>query len=282
MADIAAALHISPSTVSRALRSDPSISGPVTEKVLAEAQRQGYVCSKRKNLVIVLPDNRISNYESCMLNALCRQCRLNGIGWEIVDYGNLPVIQERLVHGIISLDYIDLRSSALTRRFDLPLVAVNEFPNITEKVYSISSDAADGIRQAMRHLKKLGHNKIIYLYNVNRSNYCSAGRLEAFRETGDEMNLVCRSFPIMISARYGDSLSAIVREQMSNGFTAAITEGETVGIYAGSCLRREGVRIPEDLSLITWDVPGISEHLSPPMTAVRRSGRISPLWRRPP
>ncbi len=268
MADIAAALRISPSTVSRALRSDPSISGTVTEKVLAEARRQGYVGSKRKNLVIVLPDNTLSNYESCMLNALCSQCNNHGLSWEIVNYGNLSVIQERLIHGIISLDYRDLRSSRLVAGFNLPLVSVNDFPNLG--IYSISSDAGDGIRQALRHLKKLGHVKIIYLHNINSKNYCSANRLEAFHEIGGGMNLVCRSFPIMFQARYGDSLLSIVREQMNDGFTAAIAEGETIGIYVGSCLQRDGIRIPEDLSLITWDIPGISESLSPPMTAIRQ------------
>ncbi len=268
MADIAAALHISPSTVSRALRSDPSISGMVTEKVLAEARRQGYVGSKRKNLVIILPDSPMSSYESCMLNALCQQCNVNGISWEIVNYGNLAVIQERLIHGIISLDYRDLRSSLLVGSFNLPLVVVNDFPKIG--VCSISSDAGDGIRQALRHLKKLGHNKIIYLYSINRKNYCSGNRLKAFCEIGRKMNLICRSFPIMINARYGDSLPSIVRDQLKNGFTAAIAEGETIGIYVGSCLQRDGIRIPEDLSLITWDIPGISEYLSPPMTAIRQ------------
>ena len=268
MADIAAALQISPSTVSRALRSDPSISGKVTEKVLEEARRQGYVGSKRKNLVIVLPDNRMSNYEFCMLDALCQQCNVNGISWEIVNYRNLPVIQERLIHGIISLDYRDLRSSPLFGSFNLPIVAVNDFPNIG--AYSISSDAGNGIRQALRHLKKLGHNKIIYLYSVHRKNYCSSNRLKAFCEIGGEMNLICRSFPIMTNARYGDSLPSIVREQMNNGFTAAIAEGETIGIFVGSCLQRGGIRIPEDLSLITWDIPGVSEYLSPPMTAIRQ------------
>ena len=269
MADIATALHVSPSTVCRALRSNPSISGAMTERVLAEARRQGYVCSERRNLVIVLPNSQMSNYDFCMLSELCHQCNVNNICWEIVSHANLSVIQERLIHGIISLDYHDLRSTALVGCFNLPLVTVNDFPNIG--VYSISSDASDGIRQAMRHLKELGHRKIIYLNSVNRRNYCSAKRLEAFREIGDEMNLVCRSFPIIVSDGNGDGLASIVREQLNNGFTAAIVEGETVGTHAGSCLQRARIRIPQDLSLVTWDIPGVSEHLSPPMTAIRQN-----------
>ena len=269
IADIAAALHVSPSTVSRALRSSPSISSSMTEQVLAEARQQGYVCSKRKNLVIILPNSQMSNYDFCMLNALCHQCNVNGIGWEIVNYGNISIIQERLVHGIISLDYHDLRSSSLISRFNLPLVSVNDFPNIG--VYSISSDAADGLCQALRHFKKLGHRKIIYLNSINRRNYCSSKRLEAYRIIGDELNLVCKSFPVELGAQYGDSLLAIVREQLNNGFTAAIVEGETLGIHISSRLQREGIKIPDDLSLITWDIPEVSEYLSPPVTAIRQN-----------
>ncbi|MBE6358951.1 MAG: LacI family transcriptional regulator [Lentisphaerae bacterium] len=269
IADIAAALNISTSTVSRALRAVPSISGVTVRKVLAEAQKQGYIpAGRKKNLVIVLPFGTLSIYESCMLDSLCQECEANGIGWEIINPGNLPVIPERLIHGIVSLDYRDLHSSFLTNHFNLPLVAVNEFPNISEKVYSISSDAGDGIRQAMCHLKMLGHSKITYLYSINSKNYCSAKRLEAFDAIGSEMNLVCRSFPIMINPMYGDELLEIVRGQMEHGFTAVIAEGERVGIYAGSCLRHGGIEIPGDISLITWEIPGISEHLFPSMTTI--------------
>lgn len=270
IADIAAALDLSPSTVSRALRANPAISGTTIRKVLAEAQKQGYISPEqgKKNLVIVLPYNTLSTYESFMIDAICNQCENNDISWEIVNSRHLPIIQERLIHGIISLDYRDLHSSALADRFNLPLVAVNEFPNITEKVYSISSDASNGIRQAMQHLKNLGHRKIIYLYSINSKNYCSAKRLEAFNEIGSDMNLVCRSFPIMINHIYGDSLLQIVREQMGHSFTAVIAEGERVGIYAGSCLRRGGIGIPQELSLITWEIPGVSEHLFPAMTTI--------------
>ena len=62
ISDIAKALNINTSTVSRALRKLPSISAETTRKVLQEAQRQGYFKSERKNVAIIIPHCPIANY----------------------------------------------------------------------------------------------------------------------------------------------------------------------------------------------------------------------------
>ena len=271
MADIASALNISPSTVSRALRSNPAISSTMTTKVLAEAQKQGYVCSKEKNIAIILPNSQLANYDTCMLNALCKQCNKYNISWELINSRNLAIIKERLIHGLISLNYHDLHSLALTTNFNLPLVAINCLPNMIDKVYSISSDEENGLYQALQHLKKLGHNKIIYLYSLNTNNYCSSKRLEACKKISKDLNLNCRFFSISTNPNDRENILTIVKNQIDEGFTSGIIEGETVGFFASSFLQRNGIKIPDDFSLITWSVPDFSEYLYPAITALQQN-----------
>ena len=268
MADIAKALKISPSTVSRALRSNPAISSSMTTKVLAEAQKQGYVCSKEKNIAIVLPNSQLSNYDTCMLNALCLQCNSNNIRWEIINSRNLTVIKERLIHGLISLNYHDLNSLALTSNFNLPLVAINCSPNMMDKVYSISSDEENGIFTALMHLKKLGHTKIIYLHSLSQTNYCSNKRLEACQKITQELQLHCQFFAISTNPDNRNKVLTIIKEQIKANCTAGIIEGENIGFVASNFIQKNGIKIPENFSLITWGMPDFSEHLYPSITSL--------------
>lgn len=268
MADIAKALNISPSTVSRALRSNPSISRTVTTKVLAEAQRQGYVCSKEKNIAIILPDSRLANYDTCMINELCMKCNSYNISWEITNYKNLATIKERLIHGLISLNYHDLNFLALTSNFNLPLVAINCSPNMMDKVYSISSNEEQGIFTALMHLKKLGHTNIIYLHSLSQTNYCSNKRLDACQKISQELKLNCQLFAISTNPENRNIVLTIIKEQIKNNFTAGIIEGENIGFVSSNFIQKNGIKIPEDFSLITWGMPDFSEHLYPSVTSL--------------
>ena len=268
IADIAAALGVSTSTVSRALRQLPSISDKTTKLVLAEAQRQGYLRQEQKNVIILLPDTAMANYDITMLNVLNERMKISGITYEIVNARHFSIIPERLVHGIISMDYADCRSSNLVSKFNLPLVAINEMPYIAGKVYAVYSDAASGMKQAMNHLKGLGHTKVLYLYQ-NSTNFSSSTRLNAFHEVARTMNSVLwHPEPLRINHTYGENLLEIIEKARKSGFTAAIIEGESAGVYAYSHLTRAGYKIPGDISLITYETPGISDALPPPLTTI--------------
>lgn len=268
IADIAAALGISTSTVSRALRQLPSISDKTTKLVLAEAQRQGYLQQSRKNVIILLPDTEIANYDITMLNMLNERMKKSDVTCEIVSARYFAIIPERLVHGIISMDYADCRSSNLVSKFNLPLVAINEMPYISGKVYAVYSDAFNGMKQAMDHLKDLGHTKVLYLFQ-NSTNFSSRTRLNAFHEIASTMSSVLwHAEPLRINRTYSENLLNIIGKARKSGFTAAIIEGESAGVYASSHLARAGYKIPEDLSLITYETPGISDVLPPSLTTL--------------
>jgi DNA-binding LacI/PurR family transcriptional regulator len=269
--DIADALGISTSTVSRALRQLPSISAETTKAVLAEAQRQGYWKKERKNVVIVLPHSEMAHYDVNMINALQRQMRNRGISWEIIDADNFSIIPERLVHGIISLDYRDEKSVQLVTNFNVPIVAINEASRAADKVFSVHSDAENGMRMAMEHLKKLGHQKVMYFHHPADAgqNFCSHNRLNAFNRIAKTLgNVVWQEQTFPISRSNGTDFIRLVRQTIKNGFSALIIEGETGGTFACWHLHAAGIKVPEDISLIGWESHGVSENMMPPLTTI--------------
>ena len=270
IADIAAALGISASTVSRALRQLPSISGKTTRMVLAEAQRQGYFIHERKNVVIVRSDAPMGWYDVSILNPLCARMSRDNITWEIVNSQNFSLIPERLVHGIISLDFRDRRSLNLAHNFNLPLVAINEAPCISEKAYAVHSDAVHGMTMAMNHLKNLGHKKVLFLYQ-NSETFCSCARLNAFRSISRTIGSgVWQAEALRINKDTAEGLLARVAAAKDGGFTALIVEGESAGVAACNHLVSAGYRIPEDFSLLCWETPGISDLIMPGITTVEQ------------
>lgn len=276
IADIASALGISTSTVSRALRQLPSISAATTKAVLSEAQRQGYWKQERKNIVLVLPRSEMAHYDVNMINALHNQMRGRNISWEIIDAENFSIIPERLVHGIISLDYRDEKSAHLITHFNVPVVAINEASCASDKVFSVHSDAENGMRMAMEHLKKLGHKKVMYFHHPadTGKNFCSRNRMNAFNNIGKTLgNVVWQEQTFPISRSNGTEFVQLVRQTIKNGFTALIIEGETGGTFACWHLHAAGIKVPQDISLIGWESCGVSENMMPPLTTIGQDFR---------
>ena len=59
-----------------------------------------------------------------------------------------------------------------------------------------------------------------------------------------------------------------IKEQIKANFTAGIIEGENIGFVASNFIQKNGIKIPEDFSLITWGMPDFSEHLYPSITSL--------------
>jgi LacI family transcriptional regulator len=52
--------------------------------------------------------------------------------------------------------------------------------------------------------------------------------------------------------------------------TALVTSGDTLALGAMSACREAGLRLPEDIALVTFDDPEFGGLLDPPVTALRR------------
>ena len=60
----------------------------------------------------------------------------------------------------------------------------------------------------------------------------------------------------------------LVLDLLRDGITAIISDGESAGLQIFNALNFCKIRIPRDMSLITWELPHVSSLLSPPVTTV--------------
>ncbi|MAT19241.1 MAG: LacI family transcriptional regulator [Leifsonia sp.] len=145
-----------------------------------------------------------------------------------------------------------------------PLVFADEAVPSLSEVPSVSSTLAEGARAAAAHLAALGHTRAVVIAGYP-SLASTVERRDAFREF----------FPRALTL-YGDfeheSGYAIVSDLLANGvtFTCIFAHNDLMALGAIRRLREEGLRVPEDVSVVGFDDVDVASLVSPGLTTVRK------------
>ena len=179
--DVAKAAGVSITTVSFVLnrRPDMVISQAVQRKVMAAAEKLDYhpsalaagLAGKRtRNLGVIfyLEDQVIANlFYSFIIEGIVKETLLKGfnIYFSYVEsiykgYPSLPkIVREKNVDGILVIGPCDPKMAADTRKRKIPLVAIDNFPDL-KGVDSVQIENRKGGTLAVEHLARLGHKQI--------------------------------------------------------------------------------------------------------------------------
>jgi len=182
------------------------------------------------------------------------------------------LITSRGTSGIILLlSQLSANQRAELRARRLPFVVIDPRGEPDPQVNSVGATNWAGGREATKHLLDLGHHRIGVI--TGPADLLSArARLDGYRAA-----LEAAGVPIDDSlCRWGDF-------HVEGGYRQAKalfdTENRPTAIFAGSDLqalgvlqaaREEGLRVPEDLSLVGFDDLPISQWTSPALTSVRQ------------
>ncbi len=140
----------------------------------------------------------------------------------------------------------------------------------------VDTDNGRGASEAVRHLLGLGHRRIA-LVNLATTNSNHHDRLVGYKRAmaaaglapaPDDMVL----FPVHDSGRFEDQIEEwLLRVRAAGTLPTAIFACDYLMTLATlRVLRRHGLRVPEDLSLVGFDDPLSAAHLTPPLTTVRQ------------
>jgi DNA-binding LacI/PurR family transcriptional regulator len=140
------------------------------------------------------------------------------------------------------------------------------------RVACVDSDNADGARQAVRHLVGLGHRRIIVLagptHLSNSRDRADGARAELYELQVRESAVFESSDSCAIDE---ESASELVRQlRGANPPTAILAGGFFLALACMQLVRREGLTIPRDISIIGFDDPVSAPLLDPPLTTVRQ------------
>ena len=268
--ELAAELGCSVAAVSYALNDRPGVSEELRERVRELVRRRNYE-PLRPRIAVLMTDAGLSLgfYMFSLLNALRGEAKRRGHQLLIVSRNDLSLLEDRMVSGALSLDFMHEIGRLFPKLKNMPLVCLNDLPNSLENVSTVHSDDEEGIRRALDYLVDCGHRRIGLFCAASLSGDDRLKPFLAYRRFGTEVELHVEP----LEFHHKSTVSCRMEAMLEHKVTAILVSGERYGMEAYGALARLGKRIPEDVSVIGWENPGFSEHQIPPMTSLEQDFR---------
>jgi len=289
--DIAEHAAVSVMTVSKALRDEPDVSAATKARIKLLAQQMGYVPDSTaqglrtrttKLFGLVIPSTTDPIYARVVLAI---EERAHELGYDIVLMHTLNNIEReeacvrrllsRRVDGLFIVPVYRMEPEArlyqelLARNTQTVLLGppakfCSQFP-------SVQVDDVLGSYSATEHLLKLGHKRIAFLAGPLAAPWSQErfeGYRRALREAGSDVD---ERLVFQAGSTIEDGVNAAL--QMLNescDATAVQAANDLVAIGCADALLNQGVRIPQDLSVIGFGNTLTSQYFRVPLSTVRQ------------
>ena len=129
----------------------------------------------------------------------------------------------------------------------------------------------EGIKQVLSYLKSLGHKDIVYLSGLsvkNEGDYRCKAFLKNYREEfGCEGTIIENEYPFETTVESGYAMQKKLLESKMQ-FSAVIATNDLMAYGCMQCLRENGIRVPQDVSVVGIDDIFFSKHANPPLTSL--------------
>lgn len=278
-------------TISKALRDQPDVSAKTRERIKALAKEMGYVpdpnaqslrtgATKLFGLVIPTTTNPVF---ARMMFAIEERARELGYDLLLCHTQNKIEIEEACVRRLLSrrVDGIFIapvyRMATEARIYKellaskTPVVLLGSPAAFCSQFASVQPEEVAASYAATKHLLELGHKRIAYFTGPLPAIWAQE-RYEGFRRAHSEAGLdVDDNLVFHAGSTIEDGAKAALEFANEKCDATAIqTCNDLVAIGCAETLLKQGVRIPQDLSLVGYGNILVSEHFRIPLTTIRQ------------
>ena len=290
--DLSAQTGYSVGTVSRVLNNHPNVSEKARQVILEAVEKSGFVLNANAKHLKQQHATNILTIVKGSSNALFRGLveQIQGLMADtryplIVDYMDeddnevrraIRLCQEKKPLGILFLGGNLRNFQEEFQKIGLPCVLVTRdaselsFPNLS----SVSSDDRQAARRAVDCLVRLGHRQIAVIGGDSEISDVSRlrleGCLEAFRSHGIPFQQSRDYQGVRFSYRDGYRATQALLAG-DRAYTAIFAMADVMAIGAIRALRDNGLRVPEDISVMGFDGLPIGEYFIPKLATVIQS-----------
>jgi LacI family transcriptional regulator len=268
--DVAKNARVSIGTVSRVFNNRRDVADATRARVLSAAKRVRYlpkISARRVSIGLLVQELEQANqvgFISNVFTTMARHVASRGAVLELLPMDDLDAVYRNYLRGVIAVVF-DPDCRRLTGLKDVPVVMINNRQE-GPQLHSVASDHAQGARMAAKHLLDRGHRRIGFL-EVRRDGWGAGERERGFREAHDRAGVRTERELIRYVGEGScrDALHAVLKHKP----TALLLCGEDLSLAMNQLLLHElKIRIPEDLSVISYEIAGVTSLLTPPQTAV--------------
>jgi LacI family transcriptional regulator len=289
--DIALRGGISVMTVSKALRDASDISTATKARVRQLAEQMGYVpdfmaqgLRSRTTKLFGLIVSSLTNPMFARIVTAIEE-RSFEMGYELIIAHSLNSpdrertcirrLLARRVDGLFIVPAYRLEPVAEVyeeiRLRKTPAVVLGHRAKFCSNFTNVETDDVGGSQAATRHLLELGHRKIAFLAGPSICPWAQE-RFEGYRRALREARVEVDEhlvFNAGATIEEGEKAALQMMNEMPN-VTAVQAVNDLVAIGAANAFLNQGIRIPQELSLVGFGNVLISEHFRVPLTTIRQ------------
>ena len=287
--DIARALNISTSTVSRAMRNMPDVNQATKKAVLALAEELDYfpdsialslVKKKTNTLGVIVPD-LITHFFSSAISGIQEVAAQAGYNVMIAHSLESFETEKKNVHTLISSRADGLIISCTvdtqtTEHFQtivdrgIPLVFFDRVPEEME-VTKVTIDDHEGARMAVEHLIKAGYRRIAHISGPTTLSICRR-RILGYTDTLKAHNIPVEENLIFDSKLKDENVKEITRALINSASPpdAILCVNDLVALVAMIVIKEAGLRIPDDIALIGFGNEPVTSWVHPTLSTINQ------------
>jgi len=286
--DIAEELHLSVSTVSKALNGGFDISKETKELVLNYARAHGYKSREERlrtsfgRKLCVLYDNNNVNIQANIVIPLAlafsryaREANYDVVHMpcDVITDGYDKFMEERKYDGalIAGINY----KSPLYKELKNTKTPTVLLDNVIENnnISSVSSESINVITEIVSMLAKLGHKKIGFIH-ADKLSFVTNERFAGYIIGLTTNNIEYNSSYIYYGSYSEESGKEAAKYFINTDVTAIVCPSDTIAIGLMQELQNMGKKIPEDISITGYDDLEIARYVKPSLTTVRQNIEI--------
>ncbi|WP_143960758.1 LacI family DNA-binding transcriptional regulator [Litoribacter populi] len=291
--DIAKALNVSSSTVSRALKDYPGISKETKRKVKELAEKLNYrpnavALSLRKSksftIGVIIPEV-VHFFFSTVISGIEEIAFANGYNVILCQTNESLAREMSSVDTIISnqIDGLLISYSKETTDFshfqklidhNFPIVFFDRVPELANTV-NVTVDDYSGAKEAVKHLIDQGYQRIFHLAgpkNLLISAHRKDGYIDALKESGLEYDpTLVESCPIGTEEESFKIITQVYQD-FTNRPDAIFAANDIAAAGAMRAVKSLGLRVPQDVGIVGFSNWQFSSMVDPPLTTVSQPG----------
>lgn len=281
---IAEALALSPTTVSRALSGKGRVSAATKQKVASYIEEQDavpavhrrpYTARKTKNILVTVAgesDYGLLPYFSQVI--IGAYDYFQPLGYQVMvaktsenDIEPLKkIIKQHKCDGVILSRTLD---NALDIQFlqekGVPFVTIGSYDDNT--IYQIDVDQQGGCRELTNQLLKKGVRRIALFY-ANRTHVVTQSRLKGFLQAYEDNGLDFDQRMLFEDTGYAEVAEACTEQMLKEGAECIICMDDNICLNVLNALRKFEVWIPKDIKVASFYNSSVLEEYYPPISCV--------------
>lgn len=287
--DVAKRANVAPSTVSRVIADSPRISEKTKRKVRQAMKELGY----HPNFIARSLANQATQVIGIVMPSAAEQALQNPFFPEVIRgiskaahekkyalqmstgekeiyEGVVDMLQGRRVDGVILLySRINDRLMKYLQKHQFPFVVIGKPHQKEEQITHVDNDNYRASKEATEHLIARGHERIAFV-GGNKQYLVTVDRLHGYEEALREAGLPYREDYIMHEEFLQEGGQEAMKELLSLAEppTALVVADDLMALGVLKTLDEMGLRVPDDISIVSFNNTLLAEMSRPPLTSV--------------